>query len=381
MPRILAYVEYTDYYQEYANALAAIDSTFGPNYMLTELWDYTQLDSMLPGNDILFIPEQEYASLPTLFLIGRTWTATLSNFINEGGIIILCDHSGGTYGILTGAGLMSISGYNYITWSTVYLVDPLDRLASGVSNSFIAPNGAISFITSETNVVFDDGTWPVVIHKTIGQGQIVLIGFDYYESNPDTQKIIGNTVSLALRVRRYIPAVIDIAPDLLNLKSKGEWITCYIELPEGYNVSDIDIYSIRLNDTFPVSLLPKPPVPVPTEIGDHDDDGIPDLMVKFNRTELTSHIYHVLGITYGNVMLRITGNLTDGTPFEGSDTIRVIFVGDVNHDSAIDSTDLGIFGVAWSNGPYNPNCDFNCDGVVDSTDYGLLAINYGVTVP
>jgi hypothetical protein len=178
-----------------------------------------------------------------------------------------------------------------------------------------------------------------------------------------------------------VSATVDIDPDTLNLKSMGKWITAYIELPEGYNVSDIDIYSIRLNDTSSVSLLPNPPVPVPMEIGDYDSDGIPDLMVKFNRTELTSHIYHVLGITYGNVMLRISGNLTDGTPFEGSDTIRVIFVGDVNDDSAIDSTDLGIFGVAWSNNPYNTDCDFNSDGVIDSTDYGLLATNYGATVP
>jgi hypothetical protein len=199
---------------------------------------------------------------------------------------------------------------------------------------------------------------------------------------------IDGTITLSLTYEYEAPpeypllsARIDVDPDALNLKSKGRWITAYVELPEGYNVSDIDVYSIMLNNTFPVSLLPNPPVPVPTEIGDHDDDGIPDLMVKFNRTELTSYIYHDLGIKYGDVTLTISGNLTDGTPFEGSDTIRVIFVGDVNDDGVIDSTDLGAFGVAWSNDPYEPDCDFNSDGVVDSTDYGLLATNYGATVP
>jgi len=121
-----------------------------------------------------------------------------------------------------------------------------------------------------------------------------------------------------------ITATVDIDPDTLNLKSKGEWITCYIELPEGYNVSDIDVSTIMLNDTIPVSLLDVPaPKPVPTEIGDYDNDGVPDLMVKFNRTELTSHIHNVLGIEYGNVTLTITGEVA-GTPFEGSDSIRVI---------------------------------------------------------
>jgi PKD repeat protein/archaellum component FlaF (FlaF/FlaG flagellin family) len=207
-PKILAYVQYTDYDQEYANALGAIDSTFGPSYLLTELWDYTQLDSMLPGNGILFIPEQENADLYMMETIGATWSTTLSNFLNEGGVIILCDHNwggGGTYGILTGAGLMSISGSYSITGSMVYLVDPSDPLAEGVSNTFIAPSGALSFITSETNVVFNDGTYPVVIHKIIGLGQIALIGFDYFESNPDADRILGNAVGLWTRYEPQPP--------------------------------------------------------------------------------------------------------------------------------------------------------------------------------
>jgi len=217
--KILAYVQYTDYDQEYANALMAIESTFGPNYLLAELWDYTELDSVLPGNDILFIPEQENADLYMMESIGATWSTTLSNFINEGGIIILCDHTwgnGGTYGILTGAGLMSISGSNPITGSTVYLVDPSDPLAKGVSNTFIAPNGALSFITAETNVVFNDGTYPVVIHKTIGPGHIALIGFDYFASNPDADQILGNAVGLRIRYEHDIAVSLE-APTFLEL--------------------------------------------------------------------------------------------------------------------------------------------------------------------
>jgi len=167
---------------------------------------------------------------------------------------------------------------------------------------------------------------------------------------------------------------LDVDPDTLNLRSKGNWVTAYIEFLGSYNVTDIDVTSISLNGTIPVD------AEAPIAIKDHDNDTVPDLMVKFNRAALTSYIYHDLGITYGNVTLTITGNLTDETPFEYSDTIRVIFVGDVNDDGVIDSTDLGIFGVAWPESPHNPDCDFNGDGVVDSTDYGLLATNYGATV-
>jgi len=199
-PRILAYVQYTDYYQEYSHTLRAIESTFGPNYILTEMWDYTQLDSMIQGKDILLIPEQEYASLSTMQMIGAVWSETLSNFLKNGGIIIVCDFNwgyGGTYGILTGAGLMSISWANYRTSYTLYLVDPTDPLAEGLSSSFMAPDDTISFVTNEENVVVDDGVYPVVIHKEVGRGHIALLGFDFYSSNPDAEQLLGNAVALA----------------------------------------------------------------------------------------------------------------------------------------------------------------------------------------
>jgi thermitase len=199
-PRILAYIQYADTYQDYPNTLRAINSAFGPNYMLTELWDYPQLDSMLSGKDILLIPDQEYASLYTMEMIGDVWSETLVGFLENGGIIILCDSGygyGGTYGILTGAELMSISGTNYRSYYTLYLVDPSDPLAEGVSTSFVAPSYTVSFVTQETNVVIDDGTYPVVIDKQVGRGRIALLGFDFEYYNTDTQQVLGNAVTIA----------------------------------------------------------------------------------------------------------------------------------------------------------------------------------------
>ena len=116
----------------------------------------------------------------------------------------------------------------------------------------------------------------------------------------------------------------NIDPNALNLKSKGKWITAYIELPEDYDVNDIDISSILLNDTIPVD--PS----APTSIGDYDSDAIPDLMVKFNRTEVISYILSNIDIIelvqerFMTVTLTIAGYLNDGTPFQGSDTIKII---------------------------------------------------------
>jgi len=116
-----------------------------------------------------------------------------------------------------------------------------------------------------------------------------------------------------------ITATIELDPDTLNLKSKGRWITCYIKLPEGYDVSDIDRATILLNDTIPVDpfWVDKP---LESVIGDYDNYTVPDLMVKFNRAIVIEYLLNQ-NITYGNVTLTVTGELYDGTLFEGSDMI------------------------------------------------------------
>ena len=122
-----------------------------------------------------------------------------------------------------------------------------------------------------------------------------------------------------------LEAIIDVSPDTLNLKSNGRWITAYIELPENYNVSDINRTTILLNDTIPVNSfwMRKP---LKSVVGDYDADDISDLMVRFDRTEVIELIFNASlpdhRFTY--VTLTITGLLTDETLFEGNDAIRVI---------------------------------------------------------
>ncbi len=109
-----------------------------------------------------------------------------------------------------------------------------------------------------------------------------------------------------------IQATIVIDPDTLNLNSKGKWITCYIELPGDYDVGDIEVSTIQLNDEVPAESRP-------TGVGDCDDDGIAELMVKFDR----SAVQEILEAG-DEVEITVTGELNDDTKFEGSDTIRVI---------------------------------------------------------
>jgi len=117
-----------------------------------------------------------------------------------------------------------------------------------------------------------------------------------------------------------ISANIDVDPNALNLRSEGKWITCFIELPEGYNIDDIDVSSILLNDS--ISVDPT----APTSSGDYDNDTVPDLMVKFARDEVALYISEYISNSerFTVVTLTLTGNLHTGAQFMGSDTIKVI---------------------------------------------------------
>ena len=106
-------------------------------------------------------------------------------------------------------------------------------------------------------------------------------------------------------ITSIIRAKIDVKPDPLNLKNNGKYVNVDIELPEGYNAADIDVTSIRLNDIVPA--LPKPIK--------KDHNG---LEVNFDMASVKSIL------SPGEQMITITGDLSGGLQFTGSDRIRVI---------------------------------------------------------
>ena len=152
--------------------------------------------------------------------------------------------------------------------------------------------------------------------KTPGVGSSAAPAFADLDGDGDYDLLIGDGGNVLHAYENAPPAelfsTIDIDPDTLNVKSNGKWLTAYIELSEGYDVNDIDVGTVMLNDLVSAE-------PHPTGIGDYDYDGIADLMVKFDRAA----VQEILEVG-DDVEIIVAGELTDGTPFEGSDTIRVI---------------------------------------------------------
>ena len=110
-------------------------------------------------------------------------------------------------------------------------------------------------------------------------------------------------------------AHLELDPRVINLKNHAPWVTAYIE-PSEFDPASIVLSSLRLAGSVPA-------VPKFAVVGDHDADGVPDLMVKFDRTALDPLLH--LGMN----KLEVTGSLLTGERFRGVDSVRVI---DPGHD-------------------------------------------------
>jgi len=146
----------------------------------------------------------------------------------------------------------------------------------------------------------------------LGDGPCRSIGnTDFFSGELDEVRIYDRALSESEIEDLYticepaIEAFLDVDPDTLNLKSKGKWITCYIWLPEEYDVGEIEASSVLLEGQIQASW---------TWVEEEEQVA----MVKFSRSEVQEILEP------GEVELTVSGELTDGTVFTGTDIIRVI---------------------------------------------------------
>jgi len=104
-----------------------------------------------------------------------------------------------------------------------------------------------------------------------------------------------------------ITAIVKVTPKTLNLQSSGKWINCTIQFQDEYSVGNVDNESIVINGQSKA-------------VWCNTDQKANKLLVKFDRFENQQ----LLKDFEDSVQLTISGELIDGTSFEGSDTIRLL---------------------------------------------------------
>jgi len=200
-------------------------------------------------------------------------------------------------------------------------------------NNFIDNTNQVYIVEESFNNVWDDGYpsggnyWSDYSARypdaqELDDSGIWDTSYNIDENNQDNYPLMEPWTATA----PTIMASLDIEPDTLNLESKGKWIEAYIQLPEDYNPEDIDASTILLNGTIQPILDPKYGFVTDSSeyLVDHDNDGILERMLKFDRATLASWIHQSVGMQ-SDVSLTITGKLRDGTPFTGTYKISAIW--------------------------------------------------------
>jgi streptogramin lyase len=241
--------------------------------------------------------------------------------------------SGGHYTYSDFTGIISRTITTKIgTWTVIFDSEGIDTPWGKISWTSFEPEGtSITVRVRSSNDKITWSAWENAMNKVplvaTPNGRYLQIEVTFQIIKGEVSPILYDlTVQAAIQA---IQATVDINPDTLNLRSKGRWITAYIELPEGYSVADINRTTILLNGTISVDpfWISKP---IKSVIGDYDNDTIPDLMIKFDRQQVINYIMANVDMSrlyeerFMTITLTVTGKLNDGTPFQGSDTIKII---------------------------------------------------------
>jgi len=123
-----------------------------------------------------------------------------------------------------------------------------------------------------------------------------------------------------------IAATVDIKPESLQKKSQGQPVMALIELPDGFDVQNIDVGSVRLclgTEPCADGVAPDGAPGAKPEVSDADGDGIPHLKITFDRGAV---IALVVDLTAPSTVTFTVSGIVDppDRAFAGSDTVRLV---------------------------------------------------------
>jgi len=221
------------------------------------------------------------------------------------------DPNGGNHG---GIGTTTIKVDEWQHIALTYDGTTVKIFYNGVKEASSAFSGTIATSTGSVEIgLYSGGAGPPMFKGYIDEPAIYDRGL--------TEGEIKERYEDGLACLEAADADVDIDPDTLNPKSKGKWITAYIEVP-GCDVSEIDVSTVQ------IAMIGQDMVSIhaedhPSAVGDNDNDGEDDLMVKFSRQDLITALepYEPTG----EASMLMKGDFNDGQKFQ--EVGRWVFTG------------------------------------------------------
>lgn len=144
---------------------------------------------------------------------------------------------------------------------------------------------------------------------------------DEEDNESDLSNIVsGTTLASVPAPSAEITLEMNFSPQSLNLSSQGRWVTIHLFLSSSYNVSDIDISTIKLND----SLLPDSNFQGVNQFKKGKQDKIKsasNLVLKFSRSDFVE----LVGENRGDFKVTITGEI-NGKTFSANDMVGILSI-------------------------------------------------------
>jgi hypothetical protein len=159
------------------------------------------------------------------------------------------------------------------------------------------------------------GLWVVVLSLGVLVTPGLFLNLDNSTDTKEPQDLPSKEKDPSKNKQKVIEVTCDFDPNKLNLKSKGKYVTVYIEITKGYDVYDIIPEEILLNEFLHIETKP-------ITIADYNLNSIPDLMVKFNRSGVINFILEIGPTQLWEVS--ITGKLYDGKEFGTTTLVELL---------------------------------------------------------
>jgi len=244
---------------------------------------YTGLDRLQGGSDLTF--------QAILFPDGRIRFQYLSMSGVLDAATIGIQDAGGSAGLLVSAG----KAYARDGLAVEMVPPPAAWLTALPSSGNVPPGGYTDIVLTADSTGLPDGDHPAIMS---------ILSNDPVNSPLDVSVLLHSG---------YTPLdLVDVEPNTLNLGSQGKTVRAKLQLPAAYDPHDILMPTVSLNG----AIYPRTS---PIDFADENGDGIDEMILKFNRSDLDAILPEG-----ASVPVTLTGQVGNKTWFSGTDHIRAI---------------------------------------------------------